>query len=441
MLVTGLLVLILSGVQAQPIGTVVDEIIARVDDEIVLKSELEQSYLQLLRSGQVMGRTGRCQVLESIIINKMMVVKAQKDSVEVSEAEIEGSLDQRMQYFLAQFGSEEAFEANYGKSVEDFKEELRDKVADQLRADRMQYQITEDIKVTPAEVKRFFKRFPQDSIPFFSTEVVVGQIVKKPGVSRSQKEAVRAKLNEIRDAILAGDVDFESMARKYSEEPAAEKTGGNLGFAKRKQMVPAFEAAALRLKPNEISKPVETDFGLHIIQLLERRGNEYNSRHILMRVPSSELDWEETYNFLDSVRNLIAMDSISFEKAAKDLSDDQASAASGGYLTDGTGSARVSVEELESNLFFMLDTMKTGTVSHPVRMIMRDGTAAMRIIYYKERVAPHMASLEQDYQRIQFAALNEKKNQRLSEWFSQAQEDVYIDIDPEYDYCEILKGD
>ena len=420
-------------------GTVLDKIIAKVNDKIVLKSELDQSYLQLLRSGQISSENGYCQVLESMIVNKMMIVKAHKDSVDVSEQEIEANLEQRIQYFLAEFGGEDAFEAYYKKTIDEFKDELRDKIADQLRADRMQSQITSEVSVTPLEVKHFFNSIPKDSVPFFSAEVTVAQIVKIPVISRTQKDKVRKRLKEIREKIVSGEESFESMAKEYSEEPIAKRSGGNLGFHKRGEMVPRFEAAALRLKPGQISKPIETDFGFHIIELLEKRGNQYNSRHILLGIDPSQLDWGQASNYLDSIRTVILQDSIAFEKVVKEHSDDKYTASSGGYLKDDTGANQVSVDDIEASLFFILDTMEIGSISKPIKFTMRDGKEALRIIFYESRIPPHAPSLEQDYQKIQFAALNEKKNKKLSEWFIQSRENIYIDIDPEYDNCEILR--
>src|SRR5690606_38558514 len=209
------------------------------------------------------------------------------------------NLDNRMNIFISRIGSEEKIEEFYGKTIEQFKVELRDEIREQLIVQRMQSTITADIKVTPSEVKKFFNSIPSDSLPYFSTEVSLAQIVKMPEVSASQKEVVRKKLLDIRSQIIDG-ADFEELARKYSEEPAAASTGGNLGFQSRGDLVPAYEAAALSLKPGELSQPVETEFGFHLIEMIERRGNLYNTRHILIKAGSSELDIEAAENYLDS---------------------------------------------------------------------------------------------------------------------------------------------
>lgn len=424
---------------AQNDPIIIDKIIAKIDNNIILKSELEQAYLQYISSGEVRGGSNtKCQILESLVINKLMVAKAEIDSVVVTDEEVSSNLTNRMNVFISRIGSEEKIEEYYGKTIEQFKAELRDQVKEQLIVQRMQSTITADISVTPAEVKKFFSTIPSDSLPYFSTEVSLAQIVKLPSVSKTQKQEVTNKLLDLREQILNG-ADFEELARKHSEEPAAASTGGNLGFQSRGDLVPAYEAAALKLKPGEMSQPVETEFGFHLIQMIERRGNLYHTRHILMKPSSSELDIEEAKNYLDSLRTLIINDSISFEKAAKEYSDDKETAASGGFFLDATGSSRISVEDLEPTVFFTVDTMQEGSITKPIAYRTNDGKEAVRILYYESKIRPHQASLREDYQKIARAAENEKKNLILNGWFDKAKGDVFIQIDPEYTDCKIME--
>lgn len=424
---------------AQQKEVVVDKIVAKVDNYIILKSELERMYLDYASRGEIMGANAKCHILESLIINKLMVAKAEIDSVVVSDAEVRSNLDRRMQYFINQIGSEEKIEQYYGKTLEEFKEELRDNVKEQLIVQKMQSEITSNIKVTPSEVKKFFNSIPQDSLPFFSTEVTVGQIVKVPTIGKDQKEKVRQQLIELRKKIVSGEEDFQEMARKYSDEPGADKSGGNIGFFKRGELAPEYEAAALKLKPGEISMPVETKFGFHLIQMIERRGNMFNTRHILIIPSSSKLDIQEAENFLDSIRTEIINEKITFEKAAKEHSEDMETSASGGFFLDESGSNRISVEHLDPSVFFAIDTMQVGTISKPIPYRTPDGKDAVRILYYKSKMRPHVANLKDDYQKIQAAALNEKKNRILSRWFKEANNDVFILIDEEYNFCNILQ--
>jgi parvulin-like peptidyl-prolyl isomerase len=536
-------------------GQVIDNIVAKVDNYIILKSDLDKAYLQYVSQGQKGGEEVKCGILQNLLLNKLLVAKAEIDSVIVEDSEVKSNLDQRMQVIISQIGSEDKIEQYYGKSVEDFKAELFDEIKEQLTSQKMEGNITEDLNVSPTEVKRFFNNIPKDSLPFLSTEVEVGQIVKIPKAGEGQKEKARAlalsirnrilngrdisreyagwkiritpdgkmsildasgkeykgtwefdsrdlyftiKLNEISFAanafqytwninrlgpdslrftnsdinnsskfflrrevpfpknttaidndiltgtwsvvgFFANGEDFSKLAAEYSNDPGSAKQGGNLGFTSRGMMVPEFEAAAMRLKPGEISQPIETEFGFHIIQLLERRGNEFNSRHILIRPDFSKVDFQNAENFLDSIRTLILEDSIKFENAAKDFSDDQATSGNGGYLLDNNQSAKVSVEDIDPVIFFTIDSMKVGEITHPMRYRMQDGKEAVRILYYKSKIKPHQISLRDDYQKVQLAALNEKKQNLLEKWFNEARQDVYIQIDDEYKHCHILQ--
>ncbi len=374
-------------------GQVVDKIVAKVDNYIVLKSGLEEAYQQALSMRQQTGSLPtRCQVLEQLVVEKMMLAKADIDSVVVSEDQVESDLDRRIQYMTNQYG-EEKIKQQFGKSIEEFKEELRDDIRNQLVVQEMQRTITKDAKVTPAEVKRFFNNIPADSLPFYSTEVSVAQIVKKPIISKTQKEITRKKLLDIRKRITDGE-DFGELAKKYSEDPGSAVKGGELGFVGRGMFAPEFEAAALRMKPGELSQPIETQFGFHLIQLIERRGNRFNTRHILLRPSSSDLDIETAEHFLDSLKDVIGQDSLTFEKAAKEYSDDKQTAASGGFFMAADGSNRVPTEELDPVIFFTLDTMQTGNITKPLVYRMEDGTSAARIIYYKAKSKPHRGQPE-----------------------------------------------
>ncbi len=423
---------------AQGKNQVVDKIVAKVDNYIALKSEVDLAYLDVASRGQANQNVDKCEILRQIVQNKLMLAKAEIDSIEVSNEQVSAELDNRMRYMVAQLGSEEEIERYYNKPLSQFKAELRDKMREQLVIKEVTRHITEGVEVTPAEVKRFFHKLPASDLPFFSTEVTVGHIVKLPEVSKDQKDEVRNRLNEIREKIVSGEESFAEMAKKYSEDPASGGNGGDLGFRKRGELVPKYEAAALRMKAGEISKPIESQFGFHLIQLIERRGNTFNTRHILIKPNSSSLDITTAENYLDSLRTQIVNGAIGFSKAAKEYSEDQLTKSSGGYFLDAEGSNRISVEDLDPSVFFVIDTMEVGAVSKPMPYRTEDGKDAVRIVYYETKVKPHRANLRDDYQKIQMAALNEKKNLIISEWFEEAVDDVYIDIDRDYDYCNIV---
>jgi peptidyl-prolyl cis-trans isomerase SurA len=419
-------------------GVVVDRIIAKVDDKIILQSELEEAYLQFLSSGQVNAGTSKCNIFESLIINKLLVAKAEIDSVVVLDPEVDQNLDQRMQMILSQVGgNEQALEDYYDKSLVDIRNELRESVKEQLIVQRMQNTITSDISVTPAEVQAFFSKIPRDSLPYFSAEVSIGQIVKVPEIGKDVKNRARGQLLEYKKRIEAGE-SFEALARQYSQGPSA-PNGGNLGYQQRGGLVPPYEAAALSLKPGEISDPVESEFGFHLIQLISRRGNEYDSRHILLQLEPSTKDIEKAEVYLDSLRTLIVEDSMAFEKVAKEYSDEQLTADNGGFMIGDTGSPYVPTDKLDFETFLTLDTMKLGTITHTLDYQTQEGKKAVRIIYYKDRIRPHQANLLDDYQKIATAALAEKKNRILNSWFDEARNDVFIRIDEEFNNCQILQ--
>jgi peptidyl-prolyl cis-trans isomerase SurA len=419
-------------------GFVIDEIIAKVDNYIVLKSELDRAYQDYIANGGKASADTRCQFLALLIRNKLMMAKAEIDSVVVLDAEVDLNTQNRIDMILSQSGnSAEQLEAIYGKSMDEIRLELRDQIKEQMVVREMEHTISADLAVTPAEVRRFFSRIPADSLPYFSAEVEVGQIVRRAKVSEQQKDETRSRLMGIRDRILQGE-DFSELAKKFSDDPSVTYNGGDMGWVGRGQLVPEFEATAFKLKPNEISQPVETQYGFHIIQLLDRRGNEYHSRHILISPTPSKEDLADARHFLDSIRTLIVSDSITFQKAAKENSDDIITKGNGGFFTDTDGATRIAVEELDPVVFFKIDSMQVGDVSEPIVYRTDDGKEAARILFYKSRVGPHEASLKDDWQRIQAAALNEKKNRVLQKWFEKARQDVFINIDDEYNDCGIL---
>lgn len=434
--------LILAGfvptVSAQETGFVVDEIIAKVDNYIVLKSEVDRMYQDYLTNGNSPSQNARCEILALVTRNKLMLAKAEIDSVLVLDAEVDANTQRRMDIILAQSGRTPLeLEELYGKTLEQIRSELRDQIKEQMIVQKMEDEITADISVTPAEVKRFFNRIPKDSLPYFSASVEVAQIVKEAKVSADQKSVTRNQLLGLRTSIVAGE-NFAELARKHSNDPSVLSNGGEMGWVGRGRMVPEYEAVAFRLKPGEVSMPFESPFGMHIMQLIERRGNEYNSRHILISPKPSSKDLEDASRFLDSLRTLIVRDSIKFEQAAKEHSDDVMTKGNGGFFSDPDGGLRLTVDELDPGVFFRIDSMKVGDISRPIVYRTDEGKDAVRILYYKSRIPPHQASLKEDYHKIQTATLNEKKNKILEEWFLKARQDVFINIDTTYDYCGLL---
>ena len=417
----------------------VDKIIAKIDNEIVLKSEVELGYIQMLANGQNDVKVdAKCQILESLLVNKMLVAKAEIDSVVIDKKSVDDQLDRRMQYFIEQIGSEKKLEEYYGKTIDALKDDLRKQVKEQMLVQKMQDNITSKVKVTPSDVKRYFNAIPKDSLPYFSTEIEIGQIVKTPLIGKEQKIEARTQLEKIKKQLIEG-ADFCALAKEYSEDPGSATNCGELGFFAKGSLVPEYEGVAYKLKPGELSVIVESEYGYHLIQLIERIANEINTRHILVKPKSSGSDLSNSKVFLDSLKTIVLADSISFEKAAKRFSDDKITRENGGlFIDEKTGLSKIPMENLDPALFFIVDTMSVGTISHPVPYKMADGTEALRIIFYKSKMAPHKANLIDDYQKIYKAALNEKKNRIMSEWFDKSKGEVFIDIDKDYNNCQLV---
>lgn len=426
--------------QAQQRGRAVDGIIVKVNNQIILKSDLEAAVAQEAAQGRPLSEKDRCEMLRMLLQQKLMVARAEIDSVVVEDAMVEGELDQRMAYFIQQAGGEQRLVEFYNKSVKQLKDDLRKQIREQLVAQKMQGEITNKLTVTPNEVKRFFNQIPKDSIPFFSTEVEIGQIVKLAQVGKAQKDEARNKLLELKKRIQAGE-SFTALATQFSEDPGSAAKGGELGFFKKKELVPEYEATALKMEPGQISDPVESAFGFHLIQLIERRGEEYNSRHILIKPTSTEVDMGATAADLNKLRARILADSISFAKAAKDFSDDKETKDNGGLMINPRDrSSRIPLDLVDPNVFFIIDTMEVGSITPPMPYRTEDGKQAMRVIYLKSKTPPHQANLKDDYQKLAAAALNEKKIKAYRTWFEKNKNTVFIDIDPAYNKCDILGG-
>lgn len=440
-----LLVFHQSTAQENPVsGQVLDKIVAKVDNNILLESDVQQTYLEAIaQTQQGMTPPTRCEIFETLIINKLMVAKAEIDSVIVTDPEVLLQTENRFNMVLQQFGgNEDMILQMYGKTADQLKAEMEDLIREQMVVERMRGKITEGLTVSPAEVKNFFESIPTDSLPFFSAEVTVGQIVRKPVVNAQTKERIYNQLKQFKADIEAGKADFAELAKQYSEDPGSAANGGDLGFSSRGQMVPEYEGAALGLRQGEISDPIESQFGFHMIQLLEIKNNTYNTRHILIIPKANEDDILKTERYLDSLKTEIQAGTIEFAKAAKEYSDDRNTSDNGGFFTDpGTSSNRLTLRTLEDPvLYFTLDSMEVGTISKSMRFEdPREGTK-VRILFYKAKYPAHRANMNDDYEKMKAATLRRKEDDILSTWFVTAKEDVFIDIDPSYDRCNALQG-
>lgn len=420
---------------------VIDQVMATVGSQIILKSDIEKQYIQYkAQEGFQENEDARCMIFDQLILQRLLLNQAEIDSVTVADGQVEGELDRRMRFYIRQIGSEEKLEEYFNTTIRELKDEFRDVIREQLTVQAMQAKITKDVNVSPNEVREYFNSIPPDSIPYIDAEMEIGQIVKIPEVSYAEKMAVKAQLEEYRQKIMKGESDFAVIAALYSQDPGSAKKGGELGLFDRGTMVPEFETAAFSLKVGETSPIIETKFGYHILQLIERRGEQINVRHILLRPNYTEEQFYLCSNFLDSLSIAINNGSISFEEAAEKFSSDEATKNNGGLiLNPETNTSRLSPDKVERTLFFQVDTLPVNVASSALYMTTEEGSQAFRIVMVKSRTKPHKANLKDDYQKVQEVTLSEKQNRELSEWVKNKQRTTYIQINEEFANCELLK--
>jgi peptidyl-prolyl cis-trans isomerase SurA len=422
----------------QPVkGTMIDEVVAVVGKHFILHSDIENQYLQLRMQGSIDGSesTVKCRIIENLLFEKLMLHQADIDSVEVTPEQVNSELDRRMRYFISQFGSQEKLEKFYDKSVIEFKAELSEVITEQLKIQQVQNTITENTRVTPSEVKKFFKAMPKDSIPLVSSVVQVAQIVKKPPISYQERFEVQERLRKLKKRVENGE-SFEALAVLYSEDPGSAKQGGDIGLHGRGELYPEFEAIAFKLQPGELSDIVETEAGFHIIQGIERRGEFVRVRHILVRPKVSPVELAEARVFLDSIATLIRNDSISFDDAVKKFSTDPDKNTEGLLINPYSGSTEWLVDELDPKVFFVIDKLTVGEVSAPVLMEDEKGEEAYRLLTLKERTEPHRANLDDDYDQMQNWALQIKKQEVIKKWIAYNAKKTYIKVNDDYKTCK-----
>ena len=415
---------------------VIDQIVAVVGSNMIMLSDIENQYAQYVLQGYNKGDSSfKCVLLEELLFQKLLLNQAQLDSIIITDSQVESDLDRRISYFAKQMGGEDQLEKYYNKSLLEIKAEFRETIRNQLLQQSMENKITENVKVTPSEVKTFYNNLPKDSIPVVSSVMEVGQIVKMPKVCEEEKIKAREKLNSIRERITKGE-DFATLAVLYSEDEGTSSEGGELNFTKRGELDPAFEAAAFKLKADEISPIVISQFGYHIIKLIERRGEMINVRHILIKTKVATEDLLKAKLSLDSIYTLIKNDSISFENAAKKFSDDPTKTNGGLLINIETGTSKFEADQLNQSIFFIVDKLKPGEISQPVPMKTDEDKQAYRILFLKSRTDPHSANMKNDYDYIQSAALKQKQNNMIKEWIKKKVAGTYIHIADEYKDCK-----
>jgi peptidyl-prolyl cis-trans isomerase SurA len=417
-------------------GTLVDGVAAVVGKNIVKYSDVERSFAQMrLRSGLDDAQNNRCAILENLILTQLLVHKGELDSVEVNEEEVKQYLESFLQSDLERYGSKEALREATGFAYDELKEQYDRMIRTNLLSRSVEYSITENVKVTPAEVTEFFNTLPADSLPMLPERYEISEIVIQPTIPETERDRVRAELAELRERVIKGE-SFSMLAALYSQDPGSARKGGELGFFPRGRMVAEFESAAFALKPGEVSPIIETQFGFHIIQLIERRGNTINARHILIIPKVSPEDLLRTRMQLDSIATEIRAGHISFEDAAKQYSTAN-SAKQGGTVTNASdGSNRFDAEALKQSYFAVgIPGMNVGDVSNATAFKTEDNQDAYRIVRLNHKYPSHKANLVDDYDNIYNAALANAKQKRMLDWARKQAKKTYIRLADEFKGC------
>ncbi|MCS6789511.1 MAG: peptidylprolyl isomerase [Bacteroidia bacterium] len=406
-----------------------ESIAAVVGDEIILESEVAQQYSYLKQIGTPDEGGLYCETLERMIIQKLLLVRARLDSIKVTDEQVERELERRIQMLITRLGSQEAIIEIYGKPLALLKQDLRQEIRNQILAEEMRQKITTNVKVTPKEVRDFFKNIPYDSLPLIPAEVEMSVIVFWARPSPQEDEAVRMKLEAIRREIVAGKMEFASAARAFSQDPVSARQGGNLGDFLKGQMVPEFDRMAFSLPIGEISPVFRTPFGYHLLLVEKRVGNRAWAKHILLRPNITEADAEDARQRMLVLRGQILRDSISFTRAAIEFSEDLITRQLGGRVVDeSSGSYRIPLDKLDAELYFIVDRLEPGQISEPEPFLSRDGRRGVRMIWLQRRYPPHRASLELDYDRFAEAVSEIKKQETIEKWLQKARKNVPVEI-------------
>lgn len=424
---------------AQKVG-VLDEIIAVVGENYILRSDLEAEYFQMKTQYEEVPKNLRCDLMEQLLMQQLMLHKADVDSTYIDQEMIEAELERRLRFYASQIGGEKKLEKYLGKSIAEYKEVIRPTLEKQMRIQEVQSAMIRDIKVSPTEVRKFFEEIPKDSLPVFDSEVEVGQILISPKPSKYAKEYAYSSLEKLRKEIISGKRDFAVTASSYSDDIGSKTKGGDLGYFERGQMVPEFEAMAYKLKGDSISDIIETDFGYHILQLMDRKGDRLNVRHILIKPKIIDTDITGTKDFLREIANKIKGDTITFCDAAAKYSEDEMTKSSCGMFTNSAlGNNRLEISELEADIALIVQKLEPGQISSPMEVYNPDGSTSFRLIYLKSEVEPHVASLKIDYQKIQAFATEKKKAEEMQLWAKKYRKNSYVWIDEDFTECPSIK--
>ena len=432
--------LLLVAAFAQPKKVVADKIIAVVGDKIVLKSDIDNSIQDMERQGMEIPKNARCLTLEQAMGIKALVLQAEKDSLPVTEEEIAADIDNQVRYFIGAYGSKEKLEEISGKTVYQLKEDFKEGFRDRKLAAAMRNKIVDGIRITPKEVNIYFDKLQKDSLPYYESELELGQVVRYPKASREAEEYALDQLKEFKTQLESGRKDMKTLAALYSDDPGSKEKAGEYELNRNeKQWDPIFMAKAFALKEGQITVPFKTRFGYHIVQMISRAGDDATVRHILKipQVTNTELD--EGKEKLDSVRSKLIAGTLQFGEAVSKYSEDDASKFTGGRKTNAEGGTNITIDQMDKDMVVMMKDLKVGQYSQPVEFTDEKGKKGVRIVYLMSRTEPHRENIRDDYNKISQRALEEKKGEALEKWFGQKISSYYIMVDNDYKDCEEMK--
>ncbi|HAL95617.1 MAG: peptidylprolyl isomerase [Chitinophagaceae bacterium] len=419
-----------SALLAQPKKVVADKIAAVVGDRIILQSDIKNSVADMVRRGETLPPNAECMIMEQAVVSKVMMLQAEKDSLPVTDEDVEADLDNRIRSYINQFGTQEAVEEIAGKTIYQIKDDARESVKEQKLAAAMQRKIVENVRITPVEVKAWFDKIPKDSLPFYESELEIGQIVLYPKASRDLEQYIVGEMNNYRRQIELKLTTFEQIAKRVSEDPGSKDRGGQYQLNRtEKTWDPVFLSTAFRLKEGEISSPVKSKFGFHIIQMVQRNGDDAIVRHILRIPPVTAEEIDQAKRKLDTVRSKVIAGTMTFNEAATKYSDEESAKYTGAYLTNRDGSTFVTIDQLDKEMVGVLSKLSPGDFSMPVAFENEQGKKGVRIIHLKSRSAPHRMNLKDDYSKIAQFALEEKKSKVMEKWIQNKLTTYYVNID------------
>ena len=429
----------LTGVSLHAQNNIIDEVVWVVGDEAILKSQVEEQYRSMQYDGQKIDGDPYCVIPEQIAIQKLFMHQAKLDSITVSDAQVFQEVERKLNYFIANIGSKEKVEEYFNKPMSELREEMAEMVREQGIVQEMQRQLVKDIKITPSEVRRFFSGLPSDSIPYIPTQVEVQIITINPKIPQQEIDNIKARLREYSERVTKGETEFSTLAILYSEDPGSARMGGELGFMGRAQLVPEYADVAFNLNdPKKVSKIVETEFGYHIIQLIEKRGDRINTRHILLKPKVSEKELNNSIVRLDSLRNDITSGKFKFEEAAQFLSQDKNTRNNQGLMVNSeNGTTKFQMSELPQEIAKVVNTMNAGDISQPfIMMDQKKGKEVAVLVKLRSRVEGHKANMSDDYQALKAIVEQNRREDLIENWIRKKLKETYIRIKDGWRNCD-----